>query len=910
MIKISYYVALVVTLVTAQVSGAKAQSFGVKGKVLDVETYQPISGVSIKIANTQYATSTDNAGEFSITLPEKQGEYVLVSTFVGYDTDSTSFHLQPSEWEFVPVTLVNKNSTLEEVVITRRREYISEAALLAERKASNLMLEKIGAQELSRKGVSDAAAAVSQLSGVSRQEGSTQVYVRGLGDRYISTSLNGLPIPASDPNLKNIGLDIFTTDVVDYVGVDKSYHSPLNGDFGGATVNIGSKDFKGDKFFEVSLGSAVNSNAVKQWDNFYLQEGPNFFGYSDYNAPADAQGSYHFKNGWDPKRKTLLPMNFALKAGDSFNVGSEGRMTLFGMVNFSNGYGAREGVNSSYSAQGASLKALNQSQQSYTANTTGMLNANYQINANHKLTYNFMYVNAGNQYRDKFTGYIRDGGVDAENYRGTINRSTFSSTQLFINQLLGKHTLTDKIELDWGLAYNHVKGDMPDRLQSMHSETASGEHHFIRINAADNHRYTYYLKENELAANIAASYKIGDDKGKLTVGYNGRMKERSFDVMQLNFNILDGQQNTTTIDPANLNQYLGAAGYGTFYNIVGLAGNAFQTYTGDQDIHAGFASLDYRLTDRLTGVLGMRYENIKQYVDFYSIEYSRGQNTLNKNGLLPSLNLKYELNNKNNLRLGASKTYTLPQFKERARFPYEEVTQTFVGNQYLYASDNYNLDLKWEMFPSDGELYSIAAFGKYIENPINEIIVSSTANDVSYANTGEKGYVYGIEIEAKKYLMNLSNDKLSVGFNTAIMKTDQKFDPEKVFKETQGLINIDPTSVSSKFTGASDFIVNADLSYLKSFDATRSLTATLLYNYYSDKLNAIGTGGRGNLVDKGLGTLDFVLKSKLTRHLGIDLAARNILNPSFERWQQNVDPIKVLSYKRGAFFSLGVNYKF
>ncbi|MCC2599241.1 TonB-dependent receptor [Sphingobacterium sp. FBM7-1] len=910
MIKISYYVALVVTLVTAQVSGAKAQSFGVKGKVLDVETYQPISGVSIKIANTQYATSTDNAGEFSITLPEKQGEYVLVSTFVGYDTDSTSFHLQPSEWEFVPVTLVNKNSTLEEVVITRRREYISEAALLAERKASNLMLEKIGAQELSRKGVSDAAAAVSQLSGVSRQEGSTQVYVRGLGDRYISTSLNGLPIPASDPNLKNIGLDMFTTDVVDYVGVDKSYHSPLNGDFGGATVNIGSKDFKGDKFFEVSLGSAVNSNAVKQWDNFYLQEGPNFFGYSDYNAPADAQGSYHFKNGWDPKRKTLLPMNFALKAGDSFNVGSEGRMTLFGMVNFSNGYGAREGVNSSYSAQGAPLKALNQSQQSYTANTTGMLNANYQINANHKLTYNFMYVNAGNQYRDKFTGYIRDGGVDAENYRGTINRSTFSSTQLFINQLLGKHTLTDKIELDWGLAYNHVKGDMPDRLQSMHSETASGEHHFIRINAADNHRYTYYLKENELAANIAASYKIGDDKGKLTVGYNGRMKERSFDVMQLNFNILDGQQNTTTIDPANLNQYLGAAGYGTFYNIVGLAGNAFQTYTGDQDIHAGFASLDYRLTDRLTGVLGMRYENIKQYVDFYSIEYSRGQNTLNKNGLLPSLNLKYELNNKNNLRLGASKTYTLPQFKERARFPYEEVTQTFVGNQYLYASDNYNLDLKWEMFPSDGELYSIAAFGKYIENPINEIIVSSTANDVSYANTGEKGYVYGIEIEAKKYLMNLSNDKLSIGFNTAIMKTDQKFDPEKVFKETQGLINIDPTSVSSKFTGASDFIVNADLSYLKSFDATRSLTATLLYNYYSDKLNAIGTGGRGNLVDKGLGTLDFVLKSKLTRHLGIDLAARNILNPSFERWQQNVDPIKVLSYKRGAFFSLGVNYKF
>src|SRR5690606_246306 len=200
MIKISYYVALVVTLVTAQVSGAKAQSFGVKGKVLDVETYQPISGVSIKIANTQYATSTDNAGEFSITLPEKQGEYVLVSTFVGYDTDSTSFHLQPSEWEFVPVTLVNKNSTLEEVVITRRREYISEAALLAERKPSSLIVEKVGGQELSRQAVSAAAAEVGVVACATRHEGAARFYVRGLGDAYISMSLNRSPTPASDMN--------------------------------------------------------------------------------------------------------------------------------------------------------------------------------------------------------------------------------------------------------------------------------------------------------------------------------------------------------------------------------------------------------------------------------------------------------------------------------------------------------------------------------------------------------------------------------------------------------------------------------------------------------------------------------------------------------------------------------------
>ncbi|ERJ60499.1 TonB-dependent receptor [Sphingobacterium paucimobilis] len=889
--------------------GVSASVLGIRGRIIDVETMKPIAGVSVSLSDNSKVTSTNANGEFIIPVAKK-GDYKIVSSYLGYNKEVTPVVLEAKNWETVSVVLVSESSTLDEVVVTRRRVQASEFALLEERKNSNLFVEKIGAQELSRKGVSDAAGAVSQLSGVSRQEGSTQVYVRGLGDRYISTSLNGLPIPASDPNLKNIALDIFTTDVVDYIGVDKSYNAPLSGDFGGASVNIGSKDFKGDRLFEVSVGSSVNTNALQQWNNFYLQDGPNFFGYSDYKAPADVEGSYHFKNGWDPKKKTLLPMNFGIKAGDSFKVGSEGRMSLFAMMDFANGYNIREGVNSSFSAQGAPLKSLSQSQQSYTANTTGMLNANYQINPKHKLTYNFMYVNAGNQYRDVFTGYIRDAGVDAENYRGTINRSTFSSTQLFINQLLGKHTLTDKIELDWGVAYNNVKGDMPDRLQSMHSETIDGDHYFIRVNAGDNHRYSHFLKENELAANIATSYKLGDNRGKLTVGYSGKKKELSFNVMQLNFNILDGQQNTTKIDPSNLDQYLGASGYGSFYNLIGLAGNAFQYYNGDQDIHAGFATMDYKLTDRLTGVLGVRYENIKQYVDFYSIEYSRDKSTLTKNGLLPSLNLKYELNANNNLRLGASKTYTLPQFKERALFSYDDVTQRFFGNPHLYASDNYNVDLKWEMFPREGELYSVTGFGKYIENPINEIVVSSTSNDISYANTGDKGYVYGIELEAKKYLLNLTNDKLSIGFNTAVMKTDQKFNPNKVLTETDGLINIDPTNMSSKFTGASDFIVNADLSYLKSFDANRNLSATILYNYYSDKLNAIGTGGRGNLMDKGLGTLDFVLKSKVTKHLGVDLAARNILNPSFERWQQNETPVKVMSYKRGASFSLGVNYKF
>lgn len=881
-------------------------SLGIKGRVIDVETLEPIPGVSIVLLENGKATSTNERGEFTIPVNTK-GKYSIETSYLGYNKETTPVVFTDRNWEMVNVVLVNASSALDEVVVSRRRSQVGELALLEERKNAALVVEKIGVEELSRKGVSDAATAVSKLSGVSKQEGNSQVYVRGLGDRYNTTSLNGLPIPSSNPNLKNIALDVFSTDVVHYIGVDKLHNATLNGDFGGANVDIASKNFKGDQLFEVSLGSSVNTNALKQAGNFNLQQGPSFFGFSNTNIPADAQGSYHFKNSWDLGSKNILPVDLGVKLGKSFNVGTDSRLTLFATMNFTNGYTYREGLNANVGAQGDRLKSFFQTRHSYNTKSTGMLNANYQINNKHSVAYNFLYINSGEQFADNFKGYIRDA---AEDENGVVRRNTFSQTQLIINQLLGKHELTDKIDLNWGLAANIVDGDMPDRMQSQTRMLSNGDHVFIRVNEADNHRYNYFLKENEYAANIAASYKLGDDdKGKITLGYNARMKKRSFDVMQLNFNILtDARQ--TVIDPNNIDQYLGAAGYGTFYQLKGFAGNAFQYYNGDQNIHSAFASVDYALTDRLTAVFGARFEKIKQSVDYYSIEFPKAKNEILKDAFLPSLNLKYTLDEKQNLRFGASKTYTLPQFKERARFPYDDVTEVVLGNPYLYASDNYNLDLKWEMFPNESELISVAAFGKYIQNPINEIMIASATNDISYANTGDNGYVYGLELEFKKDILEFNGDKLSFGFNSAIMKTDQDFDAEKVNTETNGIVNIDPTHSSSKFTGASDFIINADLSYNKNFAEGKNIVATVLYNYYSDKIYAIGTGGLGHRVDKGLGTLDLIVKSKISKRIGLELAAHNILNPAFERWQENSQPVKVLSYKKGQFFNIGLKYNF
>ena len=323
-------------------------------------------------------------------------------------------------------------------------------------------------------------------------------------------------------------------------------------------------------------------------------------------------------------------------------------------------------------------------------------------------------------------------------------------------------------------------------------------------------------------------------------------------------------------------------------------------------------SFEYKLSDKLSAMTGLRFEKVEQAVSWRTqLDASGKSNTFNRNEFLPSVILKYELNEKQNLRLGASKTYTLPQFKERALFIYEDVTEVKVGNPDLYPSQNYNLDLKWEIFPKNSELLSVTAFGKYILDPINEITLASSTNDISFINTGDSGYVFGAEIELRKDIFSFNeaqSNKLSAGLNASYMQTHQDLDSEKIRKETNYNTNL--TNDTSSFTGAADFLLNADISYIKDFNKNANIMTTIAYSYTSDRLYALGVETKGNLVDKSVGTLDFILKTKINKNLGIDFTIKNLLNPAIERIQENAsENITVLSYKNGAFFKLGLNYK-
>jgi len=906
-----------------------------KGKVAGLITDADVNNeampfVNVMIKGTTIGTATDMDGKYDLSVVP--GNHILIVSFVGYETVEIPFEVKANQTTTVNKAIGSGSVKLEDIVIQARVSRAKETALLMDQKNAVEMKQSIGAQELTRKGVSDVATAVTKTTGITKQEGSGNIFVRGLGDRYNATTINGLPVPSNNPEKKNINLDIFSTDLVEYISIDKVYGANLFGDYAGGNVDIISKDYQGKGFVKVETGASGNSNAISEKDNFKVQTGFGSAGFSSRGIPSNPLDSYSFET-LSLEKKTPFSGNFGISAGDSYNVGENGKLSLFGTASFTNEYVSR---NDGSAASGVNENATGAPGQdglygkkfdkfttyAYNTSTTVMANVAFKINTDHKIKFNSIFVNNSSQSTEEYFGRI----VDLANEgNGLVRRSTFVQNKLFVNQLLGSHRFSDQTNFNWGVSYDNVISDMPDRTTNTLNKVEGG-YTINSQSAPNNNRYFQNLEENEVAANASVDYKFAKTedmafKGKLTVGYNGRFKVRHFKATQFNMKT-DNAFLSTVVDANNLDSFYNQENFSngvfrisTFRGGLGVP-NALdpQTYNGDQKIHGVFANIEYKFGSKLTAVLGLRGENIVQYVDWNTQLEPEGDNsTLEKNAFLPSISARYELNDKQNLRIGVSKTYTLPQFKERVPFVYEEVAQVYTGNSNLYSSDNYNLDLKWELFPEDEELISVGAFGKYIQNPINEVTIASSTNDISYVNTGDKGYAAGVEVEYRKLLFKTeekNTNKLSAGFNGSYIYTNQDLDSEKVKREND--YQVDFTHTKSQFTGASPLLLNADLTYVKEWNEKKgSLSATIAYTYFSDRVFSLGTSNRGNLVDKAVGTLDFIVKSKLNDNLGIDFGIKNILNPTIDRVQENkVGDVNVLSYTKGINLGLGVNYQF
>jgi non-canonical (house-cleaning) NTP pyrophosphatase len=584
----------------------------------------PFANVLIKGTNEN--TTTDIDGKYTISTAA--GNHVIQFSFIGYQTVEIPVTVKENGTVTINTGLVSSSYKLDDVVITTTVNKQKETALLLEQKNSVEIKQSIGAQELARKGVSDVASAVTKISGVSKQEGSGSVFVRGLGDRYNVTTLNGLPLPSNNPKNKNILLDTFSTDIVESVGISKTFESQNYADFGGANVDIVSRKMTGSPFIQIGVGAGTNTNVAKL-DNFYLQDGPSYFGFNKTNAPSNPLLPYNYNNSWDrQERKNTLNNNISLSAGKKFDVGANSTISAFITAGFDAENKYNEGIyRTTITAQGAANTDLFRKSYQFNTNSTIMGTADYKINRNNSILFTTLFLNSTSQDYSEYEGFdIEFSGLDQI---GFIKRGTFDKTQLIVNQLLGKHKYNERTTANWSLGYSILDNTIPDRMQNtfVPSNDGSTDYTFFKNSSINNHRYYQGLTEKEWSANISGSYsfaKTNQDefKGKATLGYSGKMKTVDFNSQQYSF----FPETNKTLFPKdgfnNTDLYLNDMNFDLANG--DSSSKLSQLYNGHLNIHAVYGNAQYNFTDRLSVILGGRFEQIEQYVYYVSLDAPDG----------------------------------------------------------------------------------------------------------------------------------------------------------------------------------------------------------------------------------------------------------------------------------------------
>ena len=896
-----------------------------KGTLQGLLTDKEVNNESLPFANvyikgTNIGATTDFDGNYSFKVPA--GVHVVSFSFLGYKTVEKTITILAGETAILNQLMSAEEGVgLDEIVIKAAVGKESVNALLLEQKKATIIKESIGAQTLAKTGVSNAANATTKISGVTKSEGSGSIYIRGLGDRYLSTTMNGLPIPSDDVENKNINLNLFSTNIIKNVGISKTYSTASYADQGSGNVDVNSKEYS-KKGYAISLSGGTNTNVAGLSDDFRttITNTDVAFGF---HQKQFALQDLITRQGWDTK-KIAAPVNFnaSFSAANKFEVFGK-KVAVFFTGSHAKTFDYQKGIFKAYRSNVLDRAFTDVEQYAANSNTTGYVNVRVKLNDANKIKYNTLFVNTGvdNLYEQgrNGLGYVFD--QDPQETGAFVRDQNFRQTTLFVNQLLGAHKWNENNTLNWAGGYNFVLAEEPNRIRNevnILEVTSSPEIQYAHVGDFQQRKSSQKIQDTEYNALLENKWALGlkeEEENKpyaLNYGFNYRHKERTFTslfvgVRAKDFRAPSVDELSTTFTNTNFN------------NGLTLRVREADRYQAELAIMAGFANFDFQLNTKLSGNLGVRFEKDEITVIWDVANFVGRVGTLSRTyeSVYPSINLKYEFAENKYLRFASSITQTLPEFKELSPFEYVSPTgRVTKGNPDLEKSEIYNLDLKYEMFPQSGQLFSVAAFYKQINDPINLSQTRGSSGYFIYSNTGEKANVYGVEFEAKTDLLKNEEGEgvLNITGNITKMWLEQDVLKDFQYKDI----------TTASLQGASDFIANGTLSFNNKKE--KKFIATVTGNYSSDKIFALGSPEdfsnsaalyNDEIIEKGFVALDFVVSKELTKNLLIKLVGRNLLNPEIKQTQKvrslitNIETNEtVSSYKKGSQLTVSFKYTF
>lgn len=868
----------------------------IKGIIRDKDSGEPLAGATIQIAGSQTGVITDIDGKYSLEVA--QGKYTLIIKYIGYKDICLKGIEVGEEPVDLNVQMEGDTQLIGEVTVKAKRNLEGERALQLERQKASLAIENMGVKEMSLKGISNVQEGVKKITGISIAEAG-QLIVRGLGDRYSTTTFNGLPIASPNPDNKLIPLDLFPASTIRNITVSKVYEVGNFADYSGACIDISSKVNTGDDLF--SAGFSVGGKFNTTFHDFYKMDREHslfrnpgidsrFISMPKTEFESSLRQSDPFRSNFDVEKSSGLPeFGGNIVAAKNWNWGVRNLSLLAAFTLSNDGEIQKDGFYRTLEAGGSVLDDFNYDKYIQMLKMAGVGGLTFSFRENDEMGYTFFYA------RNAESAYTLNQGTDYEDHDllGVNNVAHIYTLQN--HQLYGKHQLGEHWLVNWRGSYSRSSSKEPDRRQLMYEQDGDTWKLF-KLNRQETMRYFGYLDEDEWVADLNSSYRWHKNNS-LRFGAGYKNKHRDFSSTRFYYNF-------TGFNPV-IDDVFHSSGFMDYQHIANGEIQILRDrqpkdqYRAGHVIYAGFVNLELLPVENFLVNLGIRYEHSRQWVNYATDGGLQQNNTLNKDDFFPAVHLKYKVNDSNSLRLSVSRTVTRPSFIEMAPFLYQESYGSAMirGNAALKNGYNYNLDLRYEFFDKNNpdNMLSVTGYAKILDQPIERTQTLSGGAAVHSFQNASNGMAAGVEVEFRRELFK----NFRLGLNGTYMYTNVKLPEGGAYTHSQRSLQ-----------GASPYLINADLSYSPEFANGQQLTATLLYNVQGPRIHAVGISGLGDEKQDALHTLDLVMTYRFNGHFNMRLQLKNLVKHDvvFRQEIKDGNKVEVERYGRGTGVELGLTY--
>ncbi|MGH2553664.1 MAG: TonB-dependent receptor domain-containing protein [Chitinophagaceae bacterium] len=910
------------------ISFSQAQSVKLAGKVLN-EKNEPLAAVSVKIVGGG-GTTTDNEGRFSLNLLHGK-KYEIEFSSAGYNSKSVSdIEVTAGQVNELNIVLEIKTQTGDNVVVTARSNARKETvnSVIAFQKNTNTVASVISAESIRRSPDKNTGEVLKRTPGASIQDGKF-IIIRGLADRYNQAMLNGILLTSTEPDRKTFSFDLIPAAMIDNIIINKAFVPEYPGDWAGGLIQVNTKDIPSKNFFNIQIGTGFNSQTI---GNKFYKDGQggktDWLGIDDgtralppgytRKAAFDTLGvaaktaiGKQMRNSWSPMQ-TSVPLNVSFQANGGFVT------KVFGK-NFGGIFGITYNRSSRY------IKLLNRSnvidplsnvvsivsdynddkyQQDVSVGALGSISL--QINPSNRISIkSIVNVNSPNSVAK------RNGTDFSRTEQLTGSEFTFKENTFFTVQATGDHNIARPLKLKWYGAFSILDGYVPDQRRILYSKTSNTQNPYTllisnSLSQQSGSRIYQSLSDYIYTAGGDLTYHFSwlNQKQALKGGYMLQVKDRLYDA-QLFANYLPSDNPTLRLLSADQAFAPGNFGDGTG-NKLGfdaIKGNTFR-YLANTILNSGFLQFDNQFTRSLRVVWGLRVEHYDQLIG--SVKKWDPRHQYSKiTDYLPGLNATLKLNTKTNLRLSGSQTVIRPELRELASLNlYDfELNASVQGSPTLKRTKISNFDLRYELYPKAGEVFTAGIFYKQFDNAIEQYFngLGGGASSFTYLNA-KKAESYGVEVELRKKL------DFSDGLKNFTFQANASYIKSKVSDVT--------ISIDRPLQGQSPYVINLGLLY----DLEKAgFNATLLFNQIGHRIYLVGdiVGGAPDIYEAPRPLLDLQMAKKLIKNKAeIRLNIADITNQTQyfyqnpggkKSFQKDTDAYR-FTRKNGTTFSVTFNY--